>query len=103
MAFRAARGGRTNQKRAWSPRPFGRRSARTTPPPVSPVDATGADDCFNAGLLAGLLRGSDPPEALALGCATGAASTQGIGGTGSSPGLSAALALARNVSVQPWP
>ena len=74
-----------------------------TPPPVSPVDATGAGDCFNAGLLAGLLRGDDPPEALALGCATGAASTQGIGGTGSSPGLTAALALARNVSVRPWP
>jgi sugar/nucleoside kinase (ribokinase family) len=74
-----------------------------TPPPVSPVDATGAGDCFNAGLLAGLLRGDDPPEALALGCAAGAASTQGIGGTGSSPGLTAALALARNVTVRPWP
>ena len=50
-----------------------------TPPPVSPVDATGAGDCFNAGLLAGLLRGSDPPDALALGCAAGAASTLGSG------------------------
>jgi hypothetical protein len=58
-----------------------------------------AGDCFNAGLL----RGSDPPEALALGCAAGAASNHGIGGTGSSPGLTAALALARNVSVRPWP
>jgi sugar/nucleoside kinase (ribokinase family) len=74
-----------------------------TPPPVSPVDATGAGDCFNAGLLAGLLRGSKPPDALALGCAAGAASTQGIGGTGSSPELSAALALARDVTVRPWP
>jgi sugar/nucleoside kinase (ribokinase family) len=74
-----------------------------TTPPVSPVDATGAGDCFNAGLLAGLLRGSDPPDALALGCAAGAASTQGIGGTGSSPGLSAALALAREVTIRPWP
>jgi sugar/nucleoside kinase (ribokinase family) len=74
-----------------------------TPPPVSPVDATGAGDCFNAGLLAGLLRGSDPPAALALGCATGAAATQGIGGTGSSPELTAALALARDVTVRPWP
>jgi sugar/nucleoside kinase (ribokinase family) len=74
-----------------------------TPPPVSPVDATGAGDCFNAGLLAGLLRGSDPPDALALGCAAGAASTLGIGGTGSSPGLAAALALARDVTVRPWP
>jgi pfkB family carbohydrate kinase len=74
-----------------------------TPPPVSPVDATGAGDCFNAGLLAGLLRGGDPPAALALGCAAGAASTPGVGGTGSCPGLSAALALARDVTVRAWP
>jgi sugar/nucleoside kinase (ribokinase family) len=73
------------------------------PPPVSPVDTTGAGDCFNAGLLAGLLGGSDPQAALALGCAAGAASTQGIGGTGSSPDLTAALALARDVTVRPWP
>ena len=74
-----------------------------SPPPVAPVDTTGAGDCFNAGLLAGLLRGSDPPDALALGCAAGAASTQGIGGTGGSPELTAALALAREVTVRPWP
>ena len=74
-----------------------------SPPPVSAVDTTGAGDCFNAGLLAGLLRGGDPPEALALGCAVGAASTQGIGGTGGSPELTAALALAREVTVRPWP
>lgn len=72
-----------------------------TPPPVSPVDTTGAGDCFNAGLLAGLLRGLEPRDALALGCAVGAASTQGIGGTGSSPELAAALALAREVTVRP--
>ena len=72
-----------------------------TPPPVSPVDTTGAGDCFNAGLLAGLLRGFEPPAALALGCAAGAASTRGIGGTGSSPGLAAALALAKDVTVRP--
>ena len=72
-----------------------------TPPPVSPVDTTGARDCFNAGLLAGLLRGFEPPAALALGCAAGAASTRGIGGTGSSPGLAAALALAKDVTVRP--
>jgi sugar/nucleoside kinase (ribokinase family) len=76
---------------------------RATPPPVSPVDATGAGDCFDAGLLAGRLNGLEPPAALALGCAVGAASTQAIGGTGGSPDLTAALALARNVTVQPWP
>jgi sugar/nucleoside kinase (ribokinase family) len=74
-----------------------------TPPPVAAVDTTGAGDCFNAGLLAGLLRGLEPPAALALGCAVGAASTRGIGGTGSSPELTAALALAREVTVRPGP
>jgi sugar/nucleoside kinase (ribokinase family) len=80
-----------------------RRQYLASPPPVSPVDATGAGDCFNAGLLAGLLHGYQPAEALALGCAAGAASTQGIGGTGSSPGLTTALAMARNVAVRPGP
>jgi sugar/nucleoside kinase (ribokinase family) len=74
-----------------------------TPAPVVPVVTSGAGDCFNAGLLTGLLRGSDPPTALALGCAAGAASTQGIGGTSSSPDLATALALARDVTVRPWP
>ncbi|MGH3212285.1 MAG: carbohydrate kinase family protein [Trebonia sp.] len=71
-----------------------------TPPPIAAVDTTGAGDCFNAGLLAGLLNGFEPADALALGCAAGAASTQGIGGTGSSPELTAALAMARDVTVQ---
>jgi sugar/nucleoside kinase (ribokinase family) len=71
-----------------------------TPPPISPVDTTGAGDCFNAGLLTGLLRGFEPPDALALGCAVGAASTQGIGGTGASPELATALALAEDVTVR---
>jgi sugar/nucleoside kinase (ribokinase family) len=81
----------------------GPRRCVATPPPVSPVDTTGAGDCFGAGLLAGLLRGMEPPDALALGCAVGAASTQGIGGTGSSPDLATALALAREVTVRPVP
>jgi sugar/nucleoside kinase (ribokinase family) len=70
-------------------------------PPVESVDSTGAGDCFNAGLMAGLLRGLDLPEALALGCAAGAASTRGIGGTGSCADLAAAAHLARTVSVTP--
>jgi sugar/nucleoside kinase (ribokinase family) len=73
------------------------------PPQTAAVDTTGAGDCFNAGLLAGLLRGLEPPAALALGCAVAAASTQGIGGTGSSPELTAALAAARDVIVRPGP
>jgi sugar/nucleoside kinase (ribokinase family) len=72
-----------------------------TPPPMTPVDTTGAGDCFNAGLLTGLLRGFEPPDALALACATGALSTQDIGGSGYVLELSAALALAREVTVRP--
>jgi sugar/nucleoside kinase (ribokinase family) len=78
----------------------GPRQYVATSPPMTPVDTTGAGDCFNAGLLAGLLRGLEPTEALALACATGALSTQGIGGSGYVLELTAALALAREVTVR---
>jgi sugar/nucleoside kinase (ribokinase family) len=81
----------------------GLRQYVATPPPMTPVDTTGAGDCFNAGLLAGQLRGLDPPQALALACAAGALSTQGIGGTGHVLELTAALALAREVTVRLGP
>jgi sugar/nucleoside kinase (ribokinase family) len=58
------------------------------------VDATGAGDCFNAGLIAGLLSGMDLQAAVRLGCATGFASTRGLGGTETAPDLAAAMALA---------
>ena len=79
----------------------GQRQYLATPPPITPVDTTGAGDCFNAGLLTGLLRGLEPAEALALACATGAMSTQGIGGSGYVLELTAALALAQEVNVRP--
>jgi sugar/nucleoside kinase (ribokinase family) len=79
----------------------GARHSRAAPPLVTPVDATGAGDCFNAGLLAGLLRGLELPQAMALGCAVGAASTQAAGGTGSCPDLPTALSLASAVTVGP--
>jgi ribokinase len=63
------------------------------------VDATGAGDCFNAGLIAGLLRGLALPDAAALGCAVGVLSTRAAGGTASCPDLASALALARTASV----
>jgi sugar/nucleoside kinase (ribokinase family) len=62
--------------------------------PVTPVDATGAGDCFNAGLIAGLLDGRDLPQAAALGCAVGALSTAAPGGTASAPSRAAAAKLA---------
>jgi sugar/nucleoside kinase (ribokinase family) len=69
-------------------------------PPVTPVDATGAGDCFNAGLIGGLLSGLALPDAAALGCAVGALSTRAAGGTASCPDLASALALARTANVR---
>jgi sugar/nucleoside kinase (ribokinase family) len=65
------------------------------------VDTTGAGDCFNAGLIAGLLRGLDLPSAARLGCAVGTASAQAAGGTAAAPTLAAALELADSVDVRP--
>jgi sugar/nucleoside kinase (ribokinase family) len=62
-------------------------------PPAEPVDTTGAGDCFNAGLIAGLLQGLDRPEAVAIGCAVGAASTAAVGGTGAVVDLGSAYQL----------
>ncbi len=79
----------------------GTRRCRAMPPPVTPADATGAGDCFNAGVIAGLLGGLDLAGAVALGCAAGAASTQAPGGTAGCPDLAGAQALARGVTVGP--
>ena len=67
---------------------------RVSLPPVTAVDATGAGDCYDAGLLAGLLDGLDLSQAVALGCAAGALSTAAAGGTGSAPSMAAAKELA---------
>ena len=68
---------------------------------MTPVDTTGAGDCFNAGLIAGLLQGLPLPAAAALGCATGALSTGGLGGTASAPDLPTAARLAALASAVP--
>jgi sugar/nucleoside kinase (ribokinase family) len=68
-------------------------------PPVIPADATGAGDCFNAGLIAGLLDGMDLPRAAALGCAAGALSTAAPGGTAAAPDRPAAVRLASTASI----
>jgi sugar/nucleoside kinase (ribokinase family) len=77
----------------------GPRLQQVSLPPVAAVDATGAGDCFNAGLIAGLLEGLALPEAAALGCAVGALSTRAPGGTASSPDSPAAAQLAKLASV----
>src|SRR5262249_4542625 len=63
----------------------GTRRYLVRPPPVTVADTTGAGDCFNAGVIAGLLSGEDLPSAVALGCAVGAASTRAPGGTAGAP------------------
>lgn len=68
-------------------------------PPVTPVDTTGAGDCFNAGLIAGLLRGLPLPRAAALGCAAGALSTRALGGTAGAPCMSAATDAAARATI----
>jgi sugar/nucleoside kinase (ribokinase family) len=78
----------------------GSRRYLAEPPPVTVADATGAGDCFNAGVIAGLLGGLDLPAAVALGCAVGTASTRAPGGTAGCPDLATAQALARDVTVR---
>jgi sugar/nucleoside kinase (ribokinase family) len=68
-------------------------------PPVTPVDTTGAGDCFNAGLLTGLLQGLPLPRAAALGCAAGALSTGALGGTAGAPDLQKATDLAAHAVI----
>ncbi len=66
---------------------------RVAPPlDVVPVDTVGAGDSFDAGLLAGVLRGESIERALAIGCACGGLSTRAAGGTTAQPTLEEALA-----------
>lgn len=60
---------------------------------VTPVDTTGAGDCFNAGIIYGYLTGRRGEDLLRFANACGALSTLGIGGTGSLPTVEAVLRL----------
>ena len=55
------------------------------------LDAVGAGDSFDAGVLAALLDGQSVERALALGCACGALSTRAVGGTAAQPTLVEAI------------
>jgi sugar/nucleoside kinase (ribokinase family) len=63
-----------------------------SPPAVDAVDATGAGDSFDAGFIAGRLRGLGLAETLALACACGALSTRALGGTAAQPTFDEAAA-----------
>jgi sugar/nucleoside kinase (ribokinase family) len=65
---------------------------------TQPVDAVGAGDSFDAGVLTGLLNGLTIERALSLGCACGALSTQAIGGTSAQPTLAQALEAAESLT-----
>jgi sugar/nucleoside kinase (ribokinase family) len=62
---------------------------------VAPVDAVGAGDAFDAGLLCGLLDGRPLDGALAFACACGTLSMRAAGGTAAQPTLAEARAVSR--------
>lgn len=57
------------------------------PRAVTPVDTTGAGDCFDAGFLHAMLKGGTPEMSLAAGNICGALSTEGYGGVSGFPTL----------------
>ena len=57
----------------------------TRPPAVEYVDAVGAGDTFNAGMLAARLLARDPSMSLAMAVIAGTLSTGAAGGTGAQP------------------
>jgi sugar/nucleoside kinase (ribokinase family) len=72
---------------------------RAVPPErvVDPVDAVGAGDAFDAGLLCALLSGQPLAEALSFACACGTLSMRAAGGTAAQPTLAEARAVTRRV------
>ncbi len=71
--------------------------------PVEVVDTTGAGDSFDAGFLAGRLRGWSLERSLALAVACGSLSTRAAGGTGAQPTMEEALATMAEIEGKPAP
>ena len=68
---------------------------------VTPVDTTGAGDCFNAGFIAGVLDGSTVTEALKRAVASGSIAVTGWGGTGRLATRAEALHAAGQLNGEP--
>ena len=69
-------------------------------PPVEYVDAVGAGDTFNAGILAGRLLGREPGVCLAMAVIVGTLSTGATGGTAAQPSLDEVETWLGSVPVQ---
>ena len=67
---------------------------------VTPVDSTGAGDCFDAGFIAGLLDGSAVTESLKRAVSTGAIAVTGWGGSGRLPTREQAIDAAAQLSAE---
>ena len=67
---------------------------------VTPVDTTGAGDCFNAGFIAGVLDGSTTTEALKRAVASGSVAVTGWGGTGALATRAEALGAAGQLEAE---
>jgi sugar/nucleoside kinase (ribokinase family) len=70
---------------------------------VTPVDTTGAGDCFNAGFIAGVLDGSTTAESLRRAAACGSFAVTGWGGTGRLATRAEALRAAEELEAWPLP
>jgi sugar/nucleoside kinase (ribokinase family) len=70
---------------------------------VTPVDTTGAGDCFNAGFIAGVLDGSTTAESLRRAAACGSFAVTGWGGTGRLATRAEALRAAAELESWPLP
>lgn len=64
---------------------WGDKILKQPPHPVSPIDTTGAGDCFDAGFLYGTLQNLPPEQSLEIANRCGALSTEALGGIASFP------------------